>query len=314
MDSRLLEVAARLLSDRRAYALATVVRRERPSSATPGNTAVITTDGQVHGWIGGSCTQPEVVRHALAALADGRPRLLGFGASPGDRGDLVPVPMSCGSEGKVEVHINPVFPTPQLVVVGSSPIAEALSRLGVAMGYRVVDAAADDDLGAAAADWARRAGGARLFAVVATMGRGDEQAVERLAAARPDYLGVVVSPKRMRQVRGTLADAGLGDDEIAAVRGPAGLDIGAESPEEVAVSILAEIVAARAGKGSAEEDARDQADAIHAGAPEHATDPICGMTVPTDGSRPSSSYQGQTFHFCCPGCRGKFDANPAAYV
>ena len=111
-----------------------------------------------------------------------------------------------------------------------------------------------------------------------------------------------------------LADAGLAEDEIAAVRGPAGLDIGAESPEEVAVSILAEIVAARAGKGSAEEDARDQADAIHAGAPEHATDPICGMTVPTDGSRPSSSYQGQTFHFCCPGCRGKFDANPAAYV
>ena len=315
MDSRLLRVAARLLDERRSYAIATVVHRERPSSASPGNTAVITADGQLHGWIGGSCTQPEVVRHALAALTDGQPRLLGFGAAPGERDDLVPVPMSCGSEGKVEVHINPVFPVPRMVVVGSSPIAEAVARLGRAMGYLVASSGEDaEDLGTAAREWSQRAPGARLLAVVATMGQGDEQAVQQLAAAKPDYLGVVVSPKRMARVRWVLGEAGLGEDEVARVHGPAGLDIGAESPEEVAVSILAEIVAVGAGKGGAGAAAAEDAAATSAGAPDHATDPVCGMTVPADGSRPSSTWEGETVHFCCPGCKARFDENPAAYV
>ena len=383
MNSALLRVAARLLDERRPYALATVVHRERPSSAAPGNTAVITGDGRVHGWIGGSCTQPEVVRHALAALADGQSRLLGFGVAPDVGRDIVPVPMSCGSEGRVEVHINPVFPVPQLVVVGSSPIAEAVARLGDALGYPVAraEATAAADLARAASEWADRAPGARLFGVVATMGRGDEDAVAQLLAARPDYLGVVVSPKRMRQVRSVLGDLGAGADEIARVHGPAGLDIGAESPEEVAVSILAEIVAVGAGKGAAggavegsaegaaevaakgsaegaaeaagsccatevparetaaatagagcagdgaemgagdttgqccAEDAAAPAAAGHpAGATAHATDPVCGMTVPVDGSRPSFTHEGRTVHFCCHGCRARFEANPEAYA
>ena len=335
MNSALLRVAAGLLEERRPYALATVVHRERPSSAAPGNTALITGDGRVHGWIGGSCTQPEVVRHALAALADGRSRLLGFGVAPDANRDIVPVPMSCGSEGRVEVHINPVFPAPQLVVAGSSPIADAVARLGDAMGYPVVraDAAGAGDPGDEAPEWADRAPGARLFAVVATMGQGDEDAVVRLLAARPDYIGVVVSPKRMRQVRSVLGDLGVGADQVARVHGPAGLDIGAESPEEVAVSILAEIVAVGAGKGAAQGAARGAATeaepaaareaateaepaaaATPAGATGHAIDPVCGMTVPVDGSRPSFTHEGRTVHFCCHGCRTRFEASPESYA
>ncbi|MDE2654254.1 MAG: XdhC family protein [Gemmatimonadota bacterium] len=352
MDSALLRVARRLLDERRPYALATVVHRERPSSAAPGNTALITGGGRVHGWIGGSCTQPEVVRHALAALAEGRPRLLGFGALPDGNRDIVPVPMSCGSEGKVEVHVNPVFPVPRLVVAGSSPIADAVARLGAAMRYEIeqvgVEGEGDagraqdsrvESLEARASRWTDRPPGDRLFAVVATMGRGDEDAVRQILAARPDYVGVVVSPKRMRQVRAVLEDLGAGADEVARVHGPAGLDIGAESPEEVAVSILAEIVAVGAGKGAAkgegagaagsepgaEEGADRAADtccageeaeaaAAHpAGAPATAMDPVCGMTVAVEGS-PSFTYKDQTLHFCCPGCRARFEADPAAYV
>ena len=328
MDSTLLRVAQRLLDERRSYALATVVHRERPSSAAPGNTALITSDGRVHGWIGGSCTQPEVVRHALAALADGRARLLGFGALPDENRDIVPVPMSCGSEGKVEVHINPVFPVPRLVVAGSSPIADAVARLGGAMGHEVeqvgvegeggegraeggagvgAEGSQGDSLEARATKWSDRSPGDRLFAVVATMGRGDEDAVRQILAARPDYVGVVVSPKRMRQVRAVLEGLGVGADEVARVHGPAGLDIGAESPEEVAVSILAEIVAVGAGKEAATEAPNP------AGAPATTTDPVCGMTVAVDGS-PSFTYKGKTLHFCCPGCRARFEADPAAYA
>ena len=346
MDSDLLRLAARLLGEETPYAVATVVRRERPSSAASGDTAVITADGTVHGWIGGSCTLPEVTRHAIASLAERRPRLLAFGGSPEPRGGVVAVPMSCGSEGKVEVHVNPVYPAPRLVVAGDSPIARAVARLGEAMGYRVE---AFD--GGAAAGLADRRAGVALYAVVATMGRGDEDAVERLLAARADYLGVVVSPKRMRQVREHLGARGVCGSRIETVRGPAGLDIGAVRPEEVAISILAEIVTvARAGSGvgGAGEGGAGQAEpgaggagaagagagrdgvggggmggrdaaaaetpAPPAGATATATDPVCGMTVPADGSRPSSTWQGETVHFCCPGCRARFEADPAAYV
>ena len=312
MDRHLLEVAARLLDQRQPYAVATVVRRERPSSATPGNTALITGDGTVYGFIGGSCTQPEVVRHALAALGDRSPRLLSFGGSPDGREDMVMVPMSCGSEGKVEVHVNPVFPAPQLVVAGDSPIARAVARLGEAMGYEVAEGL--DGLDGPRAAGSERAPGARLYAVVATMGQGDEEAVERLIGARPDYLGVVVSPKRMLQVREYLGGRGICGSRIAEVHGPAGLDIGAERPEEVAVSILAEIVALGAAEARATEEAAAEERAAPAGAPETATDPVCGMTVPTDGSRPSFTHQDNTYHFCCPGCRARFEADPAAYL
>ena len=322
MDRQLLDVAARLLDQRQPYAVATVVRRERPSSATPGNTALITGDGTVYGFIGGSCTQPEVVRHALAALGDRRPRLLSFGGSPDGRDDMVMVPMACGSEGKVEVHVNPVFPVPQLVVAGDSPIARAVARLGDAMGYEVTGG--PEDLDGHNAAGTERAAGTRLYGVVATMGQGDEEAVEQLLAAGADYLGVVVSPKRMVQVREYLAGRGICGSRIAEVHGPAGLDIGAERPEEVAVSILAEIVAlgaaeARAAEeGAAEEGAAEEAvaeeHAAPAGAPASATDPVCGMTVPADGSRPSFTHQDNTYHFCCPGCRARFEADPAAYL
>jgi len=347
VDSDLLRLAARLLDDETPYAIATVVRRERPSSAASGNTAVITAEGTVHGWIGGSCTLPEVTRHAMASLADRQPRLLAFGGTPEPRGDVISVPMSCGSEGKVEVHINPVYPAPRLVVAGASPIADAVARLGEAMGYRVevagvayTDAATDAGEapiansveildGQFAARHAARPQGAALYAVVATMGQGDEDAVEQLLAARADYLGVVVSPKRMSQVREYLAARGVCGSRIGKVRGPAGLDIGAVRPEEVAISILAEIVAlaragsrvtasdadeSGAGESRATQEAADDNASTPAGATATATDPVCGMTVPADGSRPSSTYQDQTVHFCCPGCRARFEADPAAYV
>ena len=309
VDRDLLRLASRLLDEQTPYAVATVVRRERPSSAASGNTAVITADGTVHGWIGGSCTLPEVTRHAIASLAERQPRLLAFGGSLEPRGDVIPIPMSCGSEGKVEVHINPVYPAPRLVVAGASPIADAVARLGEAMGYRV--GKLDGDL---AAEVAARPPGAALFAVVATMGQGDEDAVEQLLAARADYLGVVVSPKRMGQVREYLAARGVCGSRIEKVRGPAGLDIGAVGPEEVAISILAEIVALARAEPSAAEVARAEDANTPAGAPATTTDPVCGMTVPADGSRPSSTYQGKTVHFCCPGCRARFEADPAAYV
>lgn len=341
--------------ERRPFALATVVRSERPTSGKPGNTALIDPDGTMHGWIGGSCTRSEVIRHALEALRLGEPRLLAFGADEERPDDLVKVSMSCASGGKVEVHINPVLPAPILLVAGDSPVALALIRLGRAMGYRAVAATSPDKEAANLADdraedlaaWVglltARPPGTRLFAVVATMGREDERTIARVAAAGPDYLGVIASPRRMRSVRAVLSGLGLGDGAIGRIRGPAGLDLGAEQPEEIAVSILAEIVAetrggvggggAAAGGGAASGrgagagaggtagtaaadpagrgGATVEADAAPAG--DWATDPVCGMTVAAAGS-PSAVHGGRTFHFCCQGCRGLFESTPEIFA
>ena len=328
MNRDLLDLAGRLTAERQPYALATVVRSERPTSGKPGNMALVSADGVMHGWIGGSCTRSEVIRHALETLDRGEPRLLAFGSGPGRPDDLVPVPMSCSSGGKVEVHVNPVLPAPVLIVAGSSPVALALVRLGGAMGYATVaEGAGDealaeaadevvDDLAETAARYAERPRGWKLYGVVATMGRRDERSLAELAAAAPNYLGVIASPTRMEEVRRVLAAHGADSDEISRVRGPAGLDIGAENPEEIAVSILAEIVQLEAqpresgvaGPGHAWADSGDQ-EASEA----RATDPVCGMTVSVSGS-PSSFFEGEPVYFCCEGCRSRFDATPEAYL
>ncbi len=329
MNRDLLDFAARLTSERQPYALATVVRSERPTSGKPGNMALISADGVMHGWIGGSCTRSEVIRHALETLDQGEPRLLAFGSSPGRPDDLVPVPMSCSSGGKVEVHVNPVLPAPVLIVAGRSPVARALVRLGGAMGYATVAEASEDEALAAAADevaedlaetaarYAERPRGWRLYGVVATMGRRDERALAELAAAAPDYLGVIASPTRMEEVRRVLAAQGLDAEQIARVRGPAGLDIGAESPEEIAVSILAEIVQRVAQPREPETVDADDALADEAtdepASATRATDPVCGMSVSISGS-PSSVFEGEPVYFCCEGCRTRFDASPEAYL
>ena len=338
--------------ERRPFALATVVRSERPTSGKPGNAALIDPDGTMHGWIGGSCTRSEVIRHALEALRLGEPRLLAFGADEERPDDLVKVSMSCASGGKVEVHINPVLPAPVLLVAGDSPVALALLRLGGAMGYRTVAAAsaseaASEELADIADERAKdlagwvgmlssRPPGTRFFAVVATMGREDERTLALLAGAGPDYLGVVASPRRMRSVRAVLSGLGLGDDAIGRIRGPAGLDLGAEQPGEIAVSILAEIVgeARRSGgladgsatAGASEDGGGDGSDASAAaaggGAPGDsdatsaaawATDPVCGMTVPVAGSA-SAVHAGRTLYFCCEGCRGLFESTPEVFA
>ena len=336
MNRDLLRHASRLLDEGSPYAVATIVRCERPTSGKPGNTAIVTPDGVMHGWIGGSCTQSEVVRHALEALEAGKPRLLACGAAGDPPGDMVHVPMSCSSGGKVEIHINTVLPPPVLLVAGASPVGHALLRLGAAAGYATVAAAPADaamteaagstveDLAQAGGRYADRPPGARLFAVVATMGASDEQALSHLVGARPDYLGVVASRKRMEEVRSVLSAQGVTGCDLDSVRGPAGLDIGASTPEEIAVSILAEIVEegarpVRVPAGDADAPpatgAVEEAADVPSGSPEAAVwaiDPVCGMTVSVAGS-PASVFRGEAVYFCCEGCRSRFEAAPERY-
>jgi xanthine dehydrogenase accessory factor len=324
MRADILQLAADLSRKGEAFVMAVVVRREPASSAQVGNTALITESGACHGWLGGSCIQSTVLREAAAALASASPRLIALSPDPDadPRAGLVTFPMTCHSGGSVEIYLEPVLPAARLLVFGVSPAAQALARLGKVMGYAVdvVDPDADRatfpdaDRVAAALDADELAGRlasqrGRFFAVVATLGQHDEEATLAALRVEPAYLGVVASRKRFAQMRETLTARGASADALDSIANPAGIDIGARAPEEVALSILAEIVRVRRAAG---ERAAAAAGAAAAGREER--DPICGMTVVAGSAAHRAEHAGRTYYFCCGGCRERFLSDPEHYA
>jgi len=321
----LLEEMGALARRGQAFAVATVVWRQSPSSSQPGARAIITADGELRGWIGGACAEPVVIREAQRVIADGTARLLLLG-SPEQFGAAIPdgvtvVPISCQSEGALEVYVEPVLPAPHLVIVGSSPMAHTLASLSGALGWRT-DLVPGPDFATASAD-------ERSMIVVATQGHDDEDVLERAVAARPAYLGLVGSRRRGAAVLGYLAERGIPQDELDGIRVPAGLDLGKTTHQEIAVAILAELVQLRASgalsgsrTGAAKPGRRPETAPFT-----EAVDPVCGMTVATGSSRSLSAgapggrppelalrHDGVDYYFCCAGCRQAFEKDPDAYT
>jgi xanthine dehydrogenase accessory factor len=296
-----------------AFALATVVWRQGPSSSKQGSRAIITADGELDGWIGGACAEPVVIREAQQVMADGHARLLLLG-SPDQFGGAVPegmtvVPISCQSEGALEIYIEPVLPVPHLVIVGSSPMARTLAQLSRALDWST-DLISPEDFAPGHAY-------ERSMVIVATQGHGDEEMIERAVAMRPAYLGLVASRRRGEAVLGYLADRGVPQEQLDKVHAPAGLDLGRTTHEEMAVAILAELVQLRASGALADVPAPRAGLGRGRGAElklAEAVDPVCGMTVTASASAMPVTHDGATYYFCCAGCRQKFSENPDAYV
>jgi xanthine dehydrogenase accessory factor len=310
----MLEEMGELTRRGEAFALATVVWRQSPSSSQPGSRAIITADGELRGWIGGACAEPVVIREAQQVMAEGTARLLLLG-TPEQFGAAVPdgmtvVPISCQSEGALEVYIEPVLPVPHLVIVGESPMARTLAGLAGALGWRT-DLVRGPDFTTEHAD-------ERAMVVVATQGHGDEEVLERAVAARPVYLGLVGSRRRGTTVLGYLEDRGVPREALDRVRVPAGLDLGHTTHQEIAVAVLAELVQLRASgalaapaTGSARQAGSEGTRS--AARPALVIDPVRGMTVSAGSSRPVR-YEGADHYFCCAGCRQAFEQDPDAYT
>ena len=336
MRTDTLRLASDLAQRGEPFALVTVVRREAPSSARVGDAALITQGGAFHGWLGGSCTQSTAVREALAALDDGASRLIALSADPQaeTRPGVLALPMTCHGGGSVDLYIEPVLPAPRLLIFGVSPAVRALVRLGVVLGYRVD--AIDPDADQAAFPEADRVwtdlnapelaqtttDSPRVYAVVATLGQNDVEAIRTAIELSPAYLGVVASRKRFAQLRDTLAAEDLNAADIDAVHIPAGLDIGAVTPEEIALSILAEIVQQRRAQGNvgSESDSNASRDSTGAKAgsrqavlAEH-QDPVCGMSVDPDTTQHTAEFSGRAYYFCGGGCRKKFVKEPETFL
>ena len=316
MRPDLLTLASNLAAREERFALVTVVRREPPSSARVGDAAVVTETGDYYGWVGGGCTRSTVLREARRAIADGEPRLLSLSPEPDEmqRPGMVALPMTCESGGTVEIYVEPVLPVARLLLFGSSPAVRVLARIGHAMGYRVE--VVDPDADKASFPEAERVSqtivtdavprGAHVL--VATMGERDLDAIEAALPLAPAYLGVIASPKRFAQLRDALLARGVAREALESITAPAGLDIGARTPEEVALSIMAQIVERRrrvAAQGEAappREPARE------------AVDPVCGMSVTIAGARHAAQVRDTTYYFCCAGCRTKFLADSTRYL
>lgn len=309
MAEALLALAAELQRRGEPFALATVVRCEAPTSAKPGAKALVRRDGSVDGWVGGACAEPVVVREALDALRDGRPRLVGLygegGREPWRTGGILDYAMTCHSGGTLEIYVEPYLPAPLLVLLGHGPVIEALATLGRATGYAVVPLPDD-------AAWAGLDGLAldrRASVVVATHADSDEHALERVLRTDAGYVSLVASRRRAAGVVERLRQRGVPPGRLGRFKAPAGLDLGAVTPAEIAVSILAEIVQHHRGDkiGEAAPAAADTA-------PREATDPICGMLVEIRTARYRSEAGGRTTYFCCLHCKDTFEQDPARYL
>jgi len=276
-------------------------------------------DGKILGWVGGGCAQPVVTTEAQKALADGKPRMVRISHSSAHLTEgVVNYPMTCHSSGAMDIYIEPVLPRPHLLILGRSLVAQTLARLGAAMNYAVTVVSPEpdadnfpgvnlivrsdfrlDDLKVTAETWL----------IISTQGEGDEEALEQALKASATYIGFVASRTKAQKVFEYLRGKGIPAQKLDQVRAPAGLNLGARSPEEIAVSILAEMVQLKAAQGRV----RDSAGALPT-IEQTVKDPICGMTVDSAKAKYKSNYAGAVFYFCCAGCKQTFDQQPEKYT
>jgi xanthine dehydrogenase accessory factor len=281
-----------LTSERTPFVMATVVRAQRPTSVRPGDSGIVLGDGTIEGFVGGACAETSVRLQALRALETGEALLLRIvpeGDETAETEGAMVVQNPCLSGGALEIFLEPRLPAPRITVVGNTPIAQALASIGERAGYEV------DLAGTVAED--------SIALVVASHGKDEEDALTAALAAAVPYVGLVASRKRGAAVIDELRERDVPEEQIERVHTPAGLDIGAKTAEEIAISILAEIVATRHQH-------------VHppAFASAEATDPVCGMTVAIASDTPSAEHEGTTIYFCGDGCRQAFEQDPARYA
>lgn len=313
------------------FVLATVVRVERPTSAKPGAKAIITQDGKLSGWIGGSCTEPHVRREAVEVLREGSPRLLRLcppkKMSQAPEEGVCEVKITCMSGGTLEIYLEPYQTQPHLLVIGHQAIAETLVSMAKALDYHVSvmgeDASRERfplaDRLYEGLDFSQLEFTTNTYVVVASHGNYDELALEAALPSQAAYVALVASKKRAESIRAFLMEDNLPDEVLARLKYPAGLDFGASAPAEIALSILAEIIQvhrrSHAGQPGRMETAPEaETSTLHEAEPAEAIDPVCGMTVEIASANHIVSYQGKMYYFCSAGCQRDFQKDPQKYL
>ena len=285
------ERTERLRADRIPFVIARVVLAERPTSAKPGDEAILLADGTIEGFVGGQCAQATVRAQALSVLESGSSMLLRIAPvpEPAQNGKTV-VHNPCLSGGTLEIFMEPVLPSLLVRVTGNSPITPALIVVGTALGYQVEQITELDFDGVDAV-------------VVSAHGIDEEPTLIAALKAEVPYVGLIASPKRGAAVAASLDVCGSMKSRL---KTPAGLDIGARTPEEIALSVFAELIERR--RITYDESERTDL------AVDLAKDPVCHMDVAAVESSIQADVNGTRWYFCCPGCKERFVSNPAVFL
>jgi xanthine dehydrogenase accessory factor len=317
----LFELSNELFQRRQPHAWITVVAVKAPSSAYLGAQAIVTSDGQLHGWIGGGCVQSIARAAALESLTSMAPQRLRLSNSSESSEDADVRPMNCPSNGEIELFIQPVAITPRLRIYGNTPVARAATWLAREADFEpTTDAEAADAEGLAQSlrpDVSATATAAELtpdsYALIATQGDGDEAALEAALRSPASAVLVIASKCKAERLRAAMVLRGIPEPRISAMRAPAGPDIGAVTPNEIALSAIAGLVALRRGQ-PAEGGRRSESRPIGTANATGYVNPVCGAVVDPARALSTLTMDGQTHYFCCQGCRVEFERDPQKYL
>lgn len=302
------------------YATAVIVRRQKPSSGKPGDQAVITPDGKIHGWIGGGCTRGIVLKEALLAMQERKPRFVSICQEKRTStfSNTKIYSMTCQSGGEVELYIEPVLPKPQIVIYGNSHIGMALAKIAKTMDYRVdavqskvdesVYPTADNIFGIDSFEAQIQHEGS--FVIVCTQGEGDLEALHSALQLNNQYLAFVSSKIKAQSIFTELRLKGVSFDQLKTIKTPAGIDLNAKLPEEVAISILAEIIK------QFREESTDKTKSGSLGMPndEFYMNPVCNIPIQKSTAKYVLNYKEEKVYFCCDGCKVSFEKDPEKYM
>lgn len=345
-SDQVLELANQLKAQGTSFAFVTVVRCESPTSAKPGAKAVVTEDGTIHGWIGGGCAQPAVISTAKKVLKSGQAQLIRISPEKNQPllDGIVDFGMACHSGGTLDIFVDPIMAKPHLLIIGASPAAQALSTLASRSGFAVSASfpGADSDMFPDVTtlidsfDLTELQARPPAFIVVATQGKKDEQGLEAALTLPTEYIALIASARKADKLRQYLLEREQDEQRVNNLIAPAGVELGAVTPEEIALSVLAGLVKAHrvdgvqapaaatassccGGKKAESESASccggsAKSASSQAQAQKEAIDPICEMTVTIDGAEYTAEYQGKTYYFCCAGCQHKFKKSPQEYA
>ncbi len=313
------------------FAIAQVIDRIAPSSGKVGDKAIILETGELIGWIGGGCVRGIVIKEALDVIKTKRYRRVRISPEGGTRSTAThkEYVMSCQSKGTLEVMIEPVIPQPELIVVGKSNISRKLVQMASAADFRVSVMANDADVQMFLSannvsddvDFTSIKNFTNTYIIVTTQGEDDELSVKKALETPVKYVGFVASAKKSENIKAYLTNAGIPEERIAQLRSPVGLDINAKLASEVAISILAEIIADFRGenktasvccgsKTKVETETEPNAQFLE----DYYINPVCQVPVSKKNPKHIIEYAGEKVYFCCDGCKVSFEKEPGKYI
>ena len=308
--------AAELEKNKTPFAIATVINTVAPTSAKPMSKAIIYSDGAMEGWIGGGCSINAVISEGLNCIKSGKSIVLRLSPDKISDGSLdykKQVFLNCESGGVLEFHIEPVLPMTKLIIYGNTPIAYALANMGHFLNYDCCLCSPDLNPDYKFSDSVSIFNNFKIFstscvAVVATQGENDLGALKSAILSKPQFLSLIVSRKKASSLLDQLEKQGIDKGEISKIKFPGGMNIGAKTPEEIAISVLAEIIEEKNSL-----DIKEQV-IIEMNPETKELDPVCGMLVTPNKAQDSFEFDGSIFYFCCSGCKDKFAQEPSSYI